>query len=316
MLDQTLKVGTRGSRLALEQARRVKAGLRGSGEIQVIKTSGDRFADQPLGEGNQIGFFTKEIEDALLDGRIDLAVHSLKDLPIKLAPGLAFGALMARDDPADILLIRPEALDQDQDLPLRKGASVGASSMRRQALLSVYRPDLKPAPIRGNVTTRIDKAARGDYDAIILSRAGLERLALDVGELSAYEFNPRSWPGAPGQAVIAVEIREGDDGVRDRLVDLDCAETRRRVEAERSLLLAYGGGCHAPFGSFCSMGEQGCELFVVAPCADEAIRVERFSAPELEVARQAAEDWVLAGRPLRPGGEGEAWLCRPARTWC
>lgn len=316
MSSRVLRVGTRGSQLALEQARRVRAGLRGPSEIQVVRTGGDRFADQPLGEQNQVGFFTKEIEDELLAERIDLAVHSLKDLPTQLAPGLVFGALLAREEAADILLVRPEALAPDETLPLRRGARVGASSMRRQSLLRAHRPDLEPRPIRGNVPTRIDKAIRGEHDAIILSRAGLERLALGVGPLVAFEFNPRRWPGAPGQAVIAVEIRVDDAEARARLVDLDDAGTRVRVEAERSLLVAFGGGCHAPFGAYCELGPQGCVLHVAAPGVDDQIRVARFEAIELESARREAEVWVRSGRPERPLPEEGEWLCRPARSWC
>lgn len=314
MQGRTLIIGTRGSQLALEQARRVEAGLAGPSEVRVVRTSGDRFKDQPLGDQNPVGFFTKEIEDELLTGQIDLAVHSLKDLPIKLAPGLDFGALLARDEPSDILLVRPDKLDAERTLPLVEGARVGASSMRRQSLLGMHRPDVEPAAIRGNVTTRIEKAARGDYDAIILSRAGLERLGLEVAPLVPYEFNPERWPGAPGQAVIAVEIRAGDTEVRERLEALEDARTRTRVDAERSLLLAYGGGCHAPFGAWAA--EAGGTLVVAAPIADRSFGVQRFEGADLAAARKDAENWILAGRPARDGDEGELWVCRPARPWC
>ncbi len=316
MRGRPLKIGTRGSRLALRQAERVRAGLGGPSEIRVVRTSGDRFADQPLGEKNPVGFFTKEIEQELLAGRIDLAVHSLKDLPVALAPGLALGALLERDDPADVLLVRPDALNTDESVPLRTGAAVGASSMRRQALLRARRPDLVPSPIRGNVPTRVAKCSRGDYDAVILSRAGLQRLALDVSPLMAFELNPSRWPGAPGQAVIAVEIRYGDDEVLERLAGMDHEPTRQRVQAERSLHVVFGGGCHAPFGAYAQIDEHGCQLVVAAPGAD-AFRVERFEAESLDAARQAAEEWIRTGCPA--GGtdrEEREWLCRPARPWC
>ena len=316
MPGRVLIVGSRGSALALEQARRVRAGLAGESELKVVHTSGDRFTETPLGQQNSVGFFTKEIEEELLGKKIDVAAHSLKDLPTLVPPGLALAALMVRDDPADVLLVRPDALDASQPFPLKRGGSLGASSKRRQAELLLIRPDIRPQPIRGNVTTRIDKVRRGEHDAILLSMAGLQRLSLDVAPLVAYRMNPRRWPGAPGQSIIAVETRADDTEARERVLPLEHVQTRLRADAERSLLVAYGGGCHEPFGSYCEVREGQAEVFVAAPGQDGAFSVQRFVAGGLEAARQEAEAWIRAGRPTRASHVEEEWLCQPAPPWC
>jgi hydroxymethylbilane synthase len=317
MPDRVLRIGTRGSALALKQADLVIKGLAGPGEIVVIRTSGDRFTDQPLGERNPVGFFTKEIEDELLAGKIDLAVHSLKDLPVAPAPGLAFGALLERDEPNDVLLVRAAALDRSAEIPVMKGAKIGASSRRRQALMGMYRPDLEMLPIRGNVTTRLRKAAAGDYDAILLSRAGLSRLALDTAGLPAFDMNPGRWPVAPGQAVIAVEARADDEEARRRVAALNHAETAAVVNAERGLLHAFGGGCHAPFGAYGTIGAGGTVFAVAAPDRSGGFSVRSFSGPAIEPASAAAEEWIKSGCPAgKPETEALEWLCRPARSWC
>jgi hydroxymethylbilane synthase len=282
-------------------------------ELRIVRTAGDRFADQPLGDQNPAGFFTKEIEDELLAGTIDLAVHSLKDLPTGLAPGLTFGALLTRDDPADLLLVRPNAHDPDAAFPLKRGAIVGASSRRREALLHLARPDLAVRPMRGNVPTRVDKVRSGDFDAVVLSRAGLERLGLAVEPLHAYELNPLRWPGAHGQAIIAVETRADDAEALRRAAALHHPPTAARAAAERSLLAIYGGGCHAPFGAYCEAGT-GRGMMVVAAPGDDGFQIERFTGSDLEQARKDAEAWIRSGRSRRGTGD-EGWLLRPARPW-
>jgi len=316
MPGRVIIIGTRGSQLAMAQARRVQQGLSGPSEIRIIKTSGDRFQDKPLHEQNGIGFFTKEIESELRSGNIDLAVHSLKDLPTVLAPGLALGAVLERDDASDILLANQGACQSDLPIPLKSQCSVGASSLRRQALLRSFRDDLAPTPIRGNVPTRIGKAQAGDFDAIVLARAGLSRLALNIGELQAFDLNPLLWICAPGQGTIAVETREGDAEVQERLSGLEHAATRACVQAERSLLVTYGGGCHAPFGAYAVSEEDRFRLTVAAPDPDGAFRVESFMAADLEQTRLQAADWIQSGRPERTFDRGETWLARPARPWC
>ena len=315
MAGRVLTIGTRGSALALEQARRVRVRLAGVNDLRVVHTGGDRFSESPLGDQNPAGFFTREIEDELLRGRIDLAVHSLKDLPVRLAPGLAFGATLPRDDPADLLLVRPEAHEPGDRLPLKKGAIIGVSSQRRSALLRLFRPDVSIMPIRGNVPTRVDKVRGGDFDAILLSRAGLERLTLEVYPLIAYQLNPRRWPGAPGQGVIAVEVREDDSEVTRQVSAMNDPATALGVHAERSLLAAFGGGCHSPFGAYSEVGREGNLVVVAAPGSGGGFLVEHFIGANLEDARGAAEAWVRSSRaPL--GTKEEEWLCRPAPPWC
>jgi hydroxymethylbilane synthase len=305
---RVLIVGSRGSRLAREQTRRVTERLQGPSEVRVIKTSGDRFLDQKLGEQAGVGFFTKEIEQELLAGSIDLAVHSLKDLPTDLPGGLVLGAVLERDEAGDVLLVRPEAVDEEQTIPLKTGAMVGASSMRRQALLRAVRGDLEPMPIRGNVPTRVDKCRRGDCDAVVLARAGLARLGLEVGPLVAFDLNPRVWVCAPGQGVIAVEARENDEEARARLGGMEHAPTRACVDAERRLHVRFGGGCHAPFGAF--MEHENSRIFVAAPSNGGRLGVKEFPA------LSEAEEWIRSGCLSGSTRERKEWICRPARSWC
>ncbi|MDP2907698.1 MAG: hydroxymethylbilane synthase [Nanoarchaeota archaeon] len=316
MEGRILIIGTRGSTLAMEQARRVKAALPGESRIQIIQTSGDRFTEQPLGEQNPVGFFTKEIQEALLARRIDVAVHSLKDLPTLEPPGLALAAMMKRDDPGDLLLVRPVSHDPGNEIPLKTGSVVGASSRRRQAMLQLLRPDIVPRPIRGNMPTRVDKVRRGDFDAVIISRAGMERLAFDVKPLLPFDLNPCRWPGAPGQAIIAIEVRVDDGKAFGRAAVMDDKDTHTRAQAERSLLAAFGGGCHAPFGAYSKVEEGRTWMFVSAPTADDGFKVVRFQGPDLEGARSGAEQWVRSGRKYTGDIKEEEWLCRPARPWC
>ena len=242
-----LTIGTRGSQLALRQARWVGAGLERLGcriAIRVIRTAGDRAASVPLSALGQLqgikGVFTKEIEEALIAGEIDMAVHSLKDLPTELDERLALGCVPRRADPRDALLGR--RLDE-----LRPGDRVGTGSPRRAAQLLRLRPDVVPAEIRGNVDTRIRKLKAGDYDAIILAAAGLERLGL-LGE-AAEVLDPEAMVPAIGQGALGIEIRAGDDAVRAALAPLHDPCAAAQVEAERSLLRALGGGCDIPLGA-------------------------------------------------------------------
>jgi hydroxymethylbilane synthase len=305
---RTLIVGTRGSRLAREQARRVTERLPGDSRVQVIKTSGDRFKDQKLGEQSGVGFFTKEIEQELLSKKIDLAVHSLKDLPTAIPSGLVLAAVLQRDEAGDVLLVRPEALDQKRDLPLKAQATLGASSMRRQALLAAFAGDVQPVPIRGNVPTRVEKCIRGECDAVVLARAGLARLGLEVDPLLAFDLNPRVWICAPGQGVIAVEARQDDQEALERLSSLEHAPTRACVDAERSLHVVFGGGCHAPFGAYAEL--KNSKIHVAAPSKAGRMGVKEFSALD------AAEEWIRSGCPSEPTSGREEWICRPARSWC
>jgi hydroxymethylbilane synthase len=212
--------------------------------IVVIKTAGDRAADVPFAQVGTKGMFLKELEDALLDGRVDLAVHSLKDVPTELPAGLTLAAFLKREDVRDALISR----DGEKLNALPPGARVGTSSLRRQSQLRHYRRDLAVAELRGNVDTRLGKLDRGDYDAIVLAKAGLDRLGLSarITEILSADV---SLPAA-GQGAMTIEARADDTRLIESLHKLDHAETRACVEAERALLAGLGGGCLIPIGAW------------------------------------------------------------------
>ena len=248
-----MKLGTRGSQLARWQAEWVRDRLATPGgvraEIVIIKTRGDAEVDRPLHELEGKGFFTKEIEEALLDGRIDVAVHSLKDLPTRLPPGLTLGAIPVRHDPRDAL-VNGRALS---DLPA--GTRVGTSSLRRIAQMRFVRPDLEVVPLRGNVPTRVHKVETHDgLDAAVLAIAGLERLGLG-GKGSV--IDPLDVMPAPGQGALGIEIRADDVATQKALRPLHDAVSAIAVTAERALLSALGGGCQAPVGAWVDIRETG-----------------------------------------------------------
>lgn len=245
-----IRLGTRGSALALWQARAVGALLGDASAIVVIETSGDRLLQERLQGRTEKGFFTKEIEEQLLAGNIDAAVHSLKDMPTADPQGLAVAACLKRASVADLLLIRPDFHQPDRPVPLRPGCRVGASSLRRQSLLACYAPDCESAFLRGNVPTRIRKCLEGHYGAIVIARAGIDRLQPELGDLLVYELDPRHWLPAPGQGAIAVQARASSEVVLSRIRQIDHSDTRRAVTIERSLLAKFEGGCHTAFGAW------------------------------------------------------------------
>ena len=253
-----LKLGTRGSRLALWQAEWVKAALARCGvaaELVIIKTRGDAEVDRPLHELEGKGFFTKEIEDALRDGRIDVAVHSLKDLPTSLPAGLVLAAVPQRADPAEALVTRQAGVTSISDLAT--GARIGTSSLRRVAQVRYLRADLEVVPLRGNVPTRVQKVKEGrdGLDAALLAGAGLERLDLQ-GQIAA-RLDPLDVMPAPGQGALGLEVRADDRKARDALVPLEDPASARQVAAERSLLAALEGGCQAPVAAWVGMRDAG-----------------------------------------------------------
>ncbi len=312
MAGRTLILGTRGSRLALAQAHQVRDWLPQGAELNVIRTSGDRQLDVALHEQQGVGFFTKEIEHELLGERIDLAVHSLKDLPIRLPEGLTLAAIPPREVVADVLLVRPEAVDRDAPrLPLRPGATVATSALRRQSLLRSLRPDLVPVGIRGNVPTRIEKIVRGEADATLLAHAGLRRLGLDGAPLVCFELNPALWVPAPGQAALGLEVRAADTEAMAQVRVLDHLESRSAVDAERGLLLASGGGCHSAFAAWARPEPGGFVVTVAMPHGSGEFRRGRFASSSLDEAEAAARAWVLAGAPNDAGWAQEGWDCRP-----
>jgi hydroxymethylbilane synthase len=245
---KALRIGTRGSALALWQARSIAAALREATgiepEIVVIKTSGDKFQQVSFSQIGTKGVFIKELEDALLEERIDLAVHSMKDVPTEMPQGLTIAAIGKREDVRDALLSSSGATLAS----LPQGARVGTSSLRRQSQLLYARRDLRLLELRGNVDTRIEKLKRGDYDAIVLAKAGLDRLGLS-GNISQVLPHDVSLPAA-GQGAIGIEARTGDAETMRVLAGLEDAETRSAVTAERCALAGLGGGCQVPIGAW------------------------------------------------------------------
>jgi hydroxymethylbilane synthase len=260
-----VRLGTRGSRLAIAQSRWV-AGLlqeRVPGvhvELVEIQTSGDRIRDVPLGPDLGQSFFTKEIEEALLDGRVDLAVHSCKDLATTTTPGLRIGAVPGREDPRDALVSRGGGLRA-----LAPGARVATSSPRRKGFLHVIRPDLTVTDIRGNVPTRVRAVTEGRVDAVVLAVAGLVRL--ELGEVITEILDPDVMLPAASQGALAVQVREADARLLEMVASLDLPDAHARVTAERACLRTLGAGCQAPVGALAEVegGRMVIRAAVVTP---------------------------------------------------
>lgn len=253
-MEGVIRIGTRGSKLALWQADYLQAALANIGlpsTIHVIKTKGDEIQHLGFDKIEGKGFFTKEIEDALLDKEVDLAVHSMKDLPTTSPDGLVVAAVSYRENPADWLLVRKDVLDTQRLLRLPHGAVVGTSSSRRKAQLLHYRPDLVLQDIRGNVPTRIDKLREGQYDAIMLAGAGITRLALDIDDLFCFPFDPKEFIPAPAQGVLAFQVRENDLPLRRKLTALHQSSVADCTNVERRVLQLMEGGCQMPLGVYC-----------------------------------------------------------------
>ena len=253
-MDRTLIIGTRGSDLALWQANFVKdslAAVNVAAELKIIKTQGDRILNLSFDKLEGKGFFTKELEDELLAGTIDIAVHSHKDLPTENPPGLIIAAVSEREDPAELLLILKDCVDVHQKLSLKFGATVGTSSNRRKAQLLAYRPDLNIDDLRGNVPTRIQKLRNESYDAIMIAKAGVSRLGLDLSDLHVEELTPNELIPAPAQGVLAIQIRESDKELFDTLQALNHPDVAEELAVERTVLKLFGGGCHLPLGCYC-----------------------------------------------------------------
>jgi len=294
-----LKIGTRGSPLALAQVALFKARLAEVAAIYaapeatetcIIKTTGDKVLDRPLAEIGGKGLFAKEIEAALAAGAIDVAVHSLKDMETHLPPGLTIGAVLPRADARDVLLCKAAR----RIAQLRSGASVGTSSIRRQAQLLHLRGDLAILPLRGNVNSRLQKLESGAFDAEILAAAGLQRLGIELPyatPLSIEEFLP-----APCQGVIAIECRADDASMRELLRALTDPPTEAQVAAERGLLAAVDGSCHTPIGAFAALGWDMIHLraLVATPDGTKLFRAERMGG-----LRDAARLGREAGEELR-----------------
>ena len=280
----TLRIGTRGSQLALFQANAVAALLRDrsevSTEIVVIKTAGDRLAEAPLAEIGGKRLFVKEIEDALLDGAVDVAVHSSKDMPAVLPDGLAIGAVLPREDPCDAVVLPSgaagSATNALDEAVRRLGTAprIGTSSVRRAAQLRTLFPEATFAAIRGNLDTRLRKVDAGDFDALILAAAGLRRLGRHE-RISAI-LPAESCVPAPGQGIIAVEMRTGSGDLRTALGRIDDPVTAAALRAERAVVTRLGGGCQMPLGAYASISGSRLSLVSVVMSLDgsRAVRAE------------------------------------------
>jgi len=289
-----LRIGSRGSQLALWQANHISALLRDRGhevEIEIIKTTGDKITDVALAKVGTKGMFTKEIEDALAEGRVDLAVHSLKDLPTELPPPFELVAVTLRQNPRDAFL----SLKHDSIKALPQGARVGTSSLRRQAQLKASRPDLEVYPLRGNVDTRVRKLEAGEYDAIILAAAGLNRLGKTqwIKEVLSEEF---MCPAA-GQGALGIEIRKDDVAMREHLSFLNDSDARAATACERALLNKLGGGCQVPIGAFAEMndGELRLTAIVAHPDGSKVLREQQTGSDPLTLGEKVGDTLLRRG---------------------
>jgi hydroxymethylbilane synthase len=260
---------------------------------KIFTTRGDRILDRPLPEIGGKGLFTEELERELLSDHVDVAVHSLKDLPIQNTPGLVIGMIPKRADASDVL-ISPRG-QRLEDLP--QGAVVGTSSIRRQAQLLAYRPDLQVQPLRGNVDTRVRKVVQGQYDAIILASAGVTRLGLDSHITQRLSFEIML--PAPGQGALAIQCRDDDQETLELLSALEDENTRAAVEAEREFLSALGGGCSLPIGAYTTFDGRAYRMMTVVGSGDghEIYRSKGIGKDPIrlgkELAQQAIQDGAL-----------------------
>jgi hydroxymethylbilane synthase len=300
-----LRLGTRGSRLALAQADTVRARLAASGipcEIVVVKTTGDRIQDRPLADAGGKGLFTKELELALSAREIDFAVHSMKDVPVKIPEGLAIGAILAREDPRDAFISKVAA--SLETLP--KTARVGTSSVRRQAQVARARPDIEVVLLRGNVDTRLEKLLAGQYDAIVLAYAGLKRLGLESHATSL--FSLEKWLPALAQGAVGVEIRADDGRTASAVSSLKDRTTEIALSCERAFQAALDGSCRTPIAGIATVVENRLSFRgeVLAPdgkdFADTAFDIDLGD----DAVAEAAEAGRAAGLALKPRAAG--WL--------
>jgi hydroxymethylbilane synthase len=289
-----LRIGSRGSQLALWQANHISDLLRAQGhtvELEIIKTTGDKITDVALAKVGTKGMFTKEIEEALIENRVDLAVHSLKDLPTELGGDFEIAAITQREDPRDVFCsVNFASIDA-----LLPAANVGTSSLRRQAQLMAIRPDLKIHPLRGNVDTRLRKLEAGDYDAIILAAAGLNRLGKT--QLVRQVIPVDVMTPAAGQGALAIEIRRGDEATRKQFAFLDDAAARATTNCERALLNKLGGGCQVPIGAFAEVQGQRIRLhaLVAHPDGTKVLREIREGEDPLQLGNEVGETLLRRG---------------------
>lgn len=248
-----IRIGSRGSDLALWQANYVKGILEEKGcevSISIIQTKGDEFQELGFDKMEGKGFFTKEIENSLLNQEIDLAVHSHKDLETTEPEGLTTAAVSYREDPSELLLINEGSWSEHEVWELKKNAVIGTSSSRRKSQVLALRQDLTIKDLRGNVPTRVEKLKSGAYDAILLAYAGVSRLNLDLGGLKVVKLDPEEFVPAPAQGVLALQIRKNETKLSELLAEINNEEVQQQILIERSILKSMDGGCQLPLGVF------------------------------------------------------------------
>lgn len=288
-----IRIGTRGSLLARWQAEHVQGRLEALGHevsLVIITTTGDRLLDRRLEAVGGKGAFLKEIEEAMQAGEVDLAVHSLKDVPTLMPEGLELVAMLERADARDALVSAGPGLD---DLP--PGARIGTTSLRRQAQLGAARPDLVVTDLRGNVDTRLRRLGEGAFDAILLAMAGLVRLGR--ADRVTQALDPRAFVPAPGQGTIALECRGDDGAIREAVAPLHHEPTARAVTAERTFLATLGGGCNVPLGAHATARGEGLDLvgFVARVDGSALLRAERSGDDPVDLGRALAQDLLDRG---------------------
>jgi hydroxymethylbilane synthase len=289
-----LRIGSRGSQLALWQANHISALLREQGhevELEIIKTTGDKILDVALAKVGTKGMFTKEIEEALAENRVDLAVHSLKDLPTELSEGFEIAAITKRENSQDVFCsVKYTSIEN-----LPHGARVGSSSLRRQAQLKALRPDLEIHPLRGNVDTRLRKLAEGEYDAVILAAAGLNRLGKT--DLVKQWIPKDVMCPAAGQGALGIEIRAGDSVTRKYLLFLDDRDARAATSCERALLNKLGGGCQVPIGAAAEVrnGRLHLDAIVANPDGSKILRESRDGDDPQKLGSEVGETLLRRG---------------------
>lgn len=299
-MKKKIIIGTRGSQLALWQANHVKSEIEGrfpdlTVELLVIKTKGDRITDRPLALVGGKGLFVKEIESALLNKDIDIAVHSMKDMPGELPQGLTIGAIPKRENPFDVLISRNKKMLVDYD----KGAKIGTSSLRRASQIKHVRPDVQIESIRGNLDTRIKKLEAGDYDAIVLAAAGLRRLGQE-SVITQYLDENIMIP-AVGQGALCIETRENDADIQPVMDKLDDPDTRICVTGERAFLKQIEGSCHIPVACFGKIADSKVELTAIVASEDGTQVVKEQIISSFEQIEQSGQ--ALAVTVLEKGGQ-------------
>lgn len=294
-MGKTYIIGTRGSDLALWQANFTKDALQKAGinsELKIIKTQGDKIQNLSFDKLEGKGFFTKEIEDALVSGDIDIAVHSHKDLPTENPQELIIAAVSDRENPSELLLIRKEAFDKKLPLSLKANAIVGTSSARRKSQLISFRNDIVTEDLRGNVPTRVNKLREGNYDAIMLASAGIERLKIGLSEFIVLKLSPKDFVPAPAQGVLAWQIRKSDTDLFKSLQVLNNKDIQKQIFVERKVLNMLDGGCQLPLGVYCEANNDNCNVWVSKADAwnELPVRLHYDNVPFENLAEQIISD--------------------------